>query len=145
MREVTKRDWLLCSMLNCGYLDLAILDDVEYDWGDVLKQIDWMDGNITFNGLMEGVFELGACHIAEAVDDRICELEAVQLNSRELDEDEEQELKDLNSLNPDSDIQGYFNCLDTHAWFNQNEDIYRKYVPEALESFEMNTGIPFVS
>jgi len=144
MREVTKRDWLLCSMLKCGYLDLEMLDDIKYDWGDILKQIDYPDEEVTFNDLIGGAFELGACNIAETVENRINDLKVTQME-RKLDEDEKQELEDLRSLNPAQDIQGYFNCLDARIWFADNEDIYRKYVPEALESFEDNTGLTFVS
>lgn len=75
-----------------------------------------------------------------AVNDRICELEAIP-NERELDEDEEHELEQLRLLEPDEDVGGFFNYLDTHAYFEKNEEIYRAYLPEALEAFEDNTGL----
>jgi len=135
---------LLRTVLDCGYADLELLKAVKYDWNAVREHVVWngeqKDGYL-FNSLMRGVVDLGIEHIAEAVNDRICELEAIHLNSRELDKDEGQELKDLNFLRPKRDIQGFFNYLDTSVWFKENGEIYQKYVPEAIESFEHNTGL----
>ena len=41
---------------------------------------------------------------------------------------------------PDQDIEGFFNCLDTHVWFRQNGPVYRRYLSSALDSFEDNVG-----
>lgn len=131
---------LLCEMLSCGTLDLELLDRVGYDWDEVLEQLDWPDGEgFTFNGLMRAVVGVGIIRIKQAVDDRICELEAVE-NERELDEDEVEEKEALQHLYPDQDIEGFFNCLDTHVWFRQNGPVYRRYLSSALDSFEDNVG-----
>lgn len=131
---------LLCEMLSCGTLDLELLDRVGYDWDEVLEQLDWPDGEgFNFNRLMRAVVDVGIIHIKQAVEDRICELEAVE-NERELDEDEAEEMEALRHLDPDQDIEGFFNCLDTHVWFRQNGSIYRRYLSSALDSFEDNVG-----
>ena len=131
---------LLCEMLSCGTLDLELLDRVGYDWDEVLEQLDWPDGEgFNFNRLMRAVVDVGIIHIKQAVEDRICELEAVE-NERELDEDESEEMEALRHLDTDQDIEGFFNCLDTHAWFRQNGSIYRRYLSSALDSFEDNVG-----
>lgn len=131
---------LLCEMLSCGTLDLELLDRVGYDWDEVLEQLDWPDGEgFNFNRLMRAIVDVGIIHIKQAVEDRICELEAVE-NERELDEDEAEEMESLRRLDPDQDIEGFFNCLDTHVWFRQNGSIYRRYLSSALDSFEDNVG-----
>ena len=131
---------LLCEMLSCGTLDLELLDRVGYDWDEVLEQLDWPDGEgFNFNRLMRAIVDVGIIHIKQAVEDRICELEAVE-NERELDEDEAEEMESLRRLDPDQDIEGFFNCLDTHVWFRQNGSIYGRYLSSALDSFEDNVG-----
>ena len=131
---------LLCEMLSCGTLDLELLDRVGYDWDEVLEQLDWPDGEgFNFNRLMRAIVDVGIIHIKQAVEDRICELEAVE-NERELDEDEAEEMESLRRLDPDQDIEGFFNCLDTHVWFRQNGPVYRRYLSSALDSFEDNVG-----
>ena len=131
---------LLCEMLSCGTLDLELLDRVGYDWDEVLEQLDWPDGEgFNFNRLMRAIVDVGIIHIKQAVEDHICELEAVE-NERELDEDEAEEMESLRRLDPDQDIEGFFNCLDTHVWFRQNGSIYRRYLSSALDSFEDNVG-----
>ena len=131
---------LLCEMLSCGTLDLELLDRVGYDWDEVLEQLDWPDGEgFNFNRLMRAIVDVGIIHIKQAVEDRICELEAVE-NERELDEDEAEEMEALRRLDPDQDIECFFNCLDTHVWFRQNGSIYRRYLSSALDSFEDNVG-----
>ncbi len=131
---------LLCEMLSFGILDLELLDRVGYDWDEVLEQLDWPDGEgFTFNGLMRAVVDAGIIHVKQAVNDRIGELEAVE-SERGLDKDERKELRDLRRLDPDQDIEGFFNCLDTHVWFQQNGAIYRRYLADALDDFEDNVG-----
>ena len=131
---------LLCEMLSCGTLDLELLDRVGYDWDEVLDQLDWPYGEgFNFNSLMRAVVSVGIIHLRQGVDDRLCELEAIE-NERELDKDEVEEMEALHHLDPDQDIEGFYNCLDTHVWFCQNGFIYRRYLSSALDSFEDNVG-----
>lgn len=138
---MSAKENLLLTLLGCGTADLEMLDDVHYDFDEVIDQLDGMPiQEAGFNGLMRAVVSVGIIHIREAVDDRICELEAIP-NERELDEDEEHELAALRALDPDDDIRSYHNCLDTSAWFERNGEIYREYLGDAIDSFEENTGI----
>lgn len=130
---------LLCEMLSCGSMDLELLDRIGYNWGDVLDQMEWPGEGLDFNDLLRATVSVGIISIKGAVDDRLCELEAIP-NERELDADEEEELSALRSLNPDDDIRGYYNCLDTHVWFEHNGPIYRRYLPDAVDDFEENVG-----
>lgn len=140
------RDYLLMELLGCGSLDLRLVDAVGYDWCDVISDevaehivSSKRNGVVGVNILMRAVVEYGIQQIEEAVDDRICELEAIP-NERELDENEEAELKALMALNPDEDIQSYHNCIDTYVRFEQNAEVYREYMSDALDDFAEGTG-----
>ena len=131
---------LLCEMLSCGTLDLELLDRVGYDWDEVLGRLDWPDGEgFNFNGLLRAVVDVGIIHLRRAVYDRLSELEGIE-NSRELNDEEAEEAEALYHLDPDQDIEDFFNCLDTHVWFRQNGPVYRRYLSSALDSFEDNVG-----
>lgn len=125
----------LVNLLNCGIDDLRLIEDVNYPWCDILT------GDMPFdmNDLMRMVVEFGIQQITDAANDRICELEAIP-NERERDEDEETELKALRSLSPEDDILSFHNYLDTHVWFENHADVYRTYLPEALDAFADGTG-----
>lgn len=143
---ITGREDFLMTLLNCGSLDLKLIDDVGYDWCDILGA-DVAEGLLAckmrkisgINYIMRQVVEYGIDQLETAVNDRICELEAIP-NERELDDSEEKELADLRTLIPSEDIGGYYNCIDTHIWFDKNGEIYRKYLSDALDSFADGTG-----
>ena len=40
---MNKANELLREMLSCGNMELEYLEDVGYDWNDVLAQLDWPD------------------------------------------------------------------------------------------------------
>lgn len=134
---------LLMELLDCGSADLDMLEDVHYPLYEVLDQIDYSDGGrFTFNDLMRAVVDVGIIYIQEAISDRICEIDAISCAGRPLEPDEEEELHVLqNVLNPDDDIKGFFNCLDTYVYFQNNAEEYHRYLPEAIGSFEDNTGL----
>lgn len=135
------KDDLLMTLLGCGTLDLEMLEDVHYDFDEIIDQLDGLPVQEEgFNGLMRAVVDVGIIHIREAVDDRLCELEAAH-TEREWDEYEAEEYRLLKLLDPDGDIRSYHNYLDTSAWFERRGEIYRKYLSDAIDSFEENTGI----
>lgn len=139
----SSRDLLLTALLECGTLDLGVLDRVGYDWCDVLDRVEGFGVGIEklgFNGLMRLVVDMGIEDLATAIGDRICELEAIT-NERELDEDEAEELEMLRRLDPEEDVNAYFNFLDTHAYLQRNQDIYRDYAQDEVREFEENTGL----
>ena len=143
---VSSRENFLMNLLNCGVLDLKLIDDVGYDWCDILdgETLSEMlsDGSRqreTLNYIMRRVVEFGIDQLTTAVADRICELEAIP-NERDLDADEEAELEALRALNPEEDIESYHDYIDTHVWFASNADVYRTYLQEALSDFADGTG-----
>lgn len=143
---VSSREDFLMNLLNCGVLDLKLIDDVGYDWCDILDVetlgemlSDGSGRRETLNYIMRRVVEFGTDQLTTAVADRICDLEAIT-NERELDADEEEELEALRTLNPEEDIESYHNFIDTHVWFENNADVYRTYLQEALDDFTEGTG-----
>lgn len=131
------KDALLCTLLNCGSADLAMLDQVDLDWDIVLNECD---RPVDFNGLMQAVILVGTGEIANAVIRRKKELRSA-LEEGQLTEDEATELEDISTLNPYDDISSYHNWLDTHAYFEQREEIYRRYFSGELDTFEDLTGL----
>ena len=143
---LSSREDFLMNLLNCGSLDLKLIDDVGYDWCDILdsetlgEMLSSESGqHETLNYIMRRVVDFGIEQITTAVDDRICELKAIQ-NEWELDADEEKELSAIRALNPEEDIDSYHNFIDTHVWFRSNADVYRTYLQEALDDFAEGTG-----
>ena len=144
---ISSREDFLMNLLNCGVLDLKLIDGVDYDWCDILDEemiygIAGRSGNGSraINFVMAKVVAFGIDQIETAISDRICELEAIP-NERELDEDEEAELAALRTLNPDEDISGYYNCIDTHVCMERNGSLYKQYLSEPIDDFEEGTGL----
>ena len=132
---MTNTENFLVSLLDCGICDLGMIEDVNYPWCDILTE----DMPFSFNYLMRLVVEFGVQQITDAVNYRICELEAIP-NERELDPDEQEELTALHSLCPEDDILSFHNYLDTYVWFESHAEVYRAYLQEALDAFADGTG-----
>ena len=81
---VSSREDFLMNLLNCGVLDLKLIDGVGYDWCDILSEemiygIAGRSGNgsCAINFVMAEVVAFGIDQIETAISDRICELEAI--------------------------------------------------------------------
>lgn len=131
------RESLLTAILDCGTADLSLLDDVQYDWYDIFKRME--DDTHDLNSVIREVFQVGYEDIQMAVDNRIGELEDIE-SARELNDDEADELALLRELDATEDFDSYHNFLDTSVWCQDHADTYKKYMTEALEEFEENTG-----
>lgn len=137
-------DWredLLTSILDCGYGDLYLLEDCQYDIGEIVEECLSNFGRLDINNLVRIMFEFGLRDIETARDDRICELEAVQ-NERELDDEEQKELEMLRLMEPLEDFGSFHNYIDTHIWLNARDlgEAYQTYLHDAIERFEDMTG-----
>lgn len=130
----------LCEILSCGSADLERLDRIGYGWDEILDQMEWPRDGLDFNDVLRGAVSVGIINIKEAVSERIFLLEAAQGFRGKLEPEEAEELEALRSLHPDDDIEGDFNFLATHVWFKSNGPTYRRYLPEAVDSFEDNVG-----
>ncbi len=137
---ITSREDLLMNLLHCGSLDLGEIDRVGYDFCDILELLDDIPiQKVGFNGLMRLVIEYGISRIKDALDTRMIELRAYK-SAGTMTKDEKKELKALENLDPDEDIQSYHNYIDTHVYFEHNAGIYRRYLAEALDDFYEGTG-----
>ena len=132
---------LLCCLLNCGDLDINLLSDCGYELCDIVDDCKATFGEVNINNLVRIMFDYGLRDIETAINDRICEIEAVA-GERDLDEDEENELEALRGLEPFDDIQSFHNFIDTHIWVDDDgkKETYKKYLQEALDEFEKMTG-----
>lgn len=136
---MSAKEDLLMTLLGCGSMDLEMLDDVRYDFDEIVDQLDGEPiQDVGFNGLMRAVVDVGIIHIRDALQGRLDELNAA--DDEDLGADEREELEALRQLDPDDDIRSFHNCLDTRVWFETNGDIYRQYLSETLDEFADNTG-----
>lgn len=140
---------ILMVLLECGSLDIQILNDVGYDLGDVVEELIADGIKPTLNAITGEIFRRGQCELVEAVEDAIDERKDHQADTDDTEEGEaeyeqlQKEIDELESLNPEEDMDWFCNCLDTSCWFSNNEVIYRKYIPEAISNIEDNMGFAF--
>ena len=133
---------ILMVLLECGSLDLGILDDVGYDLGDIVEELITDGIKPTLNAITDEIFRRGQCELVEAVEDAIKEREDQQADTDDTEEGEaeydrlQEEIDELECLNPEEDMEWFCNCLDTSCWFSDNEEIYRKYIPEAISGID---------
>lgn len=135
---------ILCELLNCGYLDLDILDDADEDY--VLGAIENCrveDIPITLNAITDDMFACAQMEINNALDERIDVLSDYEADGN-IDEDELKELEAIKKLNPDEDIAWYCNCLDTGIYIaNDKYDVYKEYFGDLLDELEGKMGFEF--
>lgn len=139
------RNDLCQAILDCGSLDLNILDDVEYDFYDIVERLRMEGIPVTLDSIVTEIFLQGISDINNALSETIEETEIDLVNAK-IDKDEalinelEDKLENLKELEPDRDIEWYFNYLDTHIYFVNNNEIYRDYLSEVIDSVENNMG-----
>ena len=135
---------ILCELLNCGYLDLNILDDADEDY--VLEAIDDCKSNgipVSLNAITYSMFIAAQSEINVALYERINVLADYEANGN-IDKDELKELEAIKELNPDEDIRWYCNCLDTGIYIaNDKYDVYKEYFGDLLDELEGKMGFEF--
>lgn len=137
---ISSREDFLMTILDCGQLDLKLIDDVEYDWCDVLAQLELnCCGSRKLPAIMSAVFSLGKSNLTEAIGTRIDYLEDTK-ETYGISEDQETELKELKQLDPFEDLEEFHNYIDTHITCVQHSDIYKAYLEKELEDFADGTG-----
>lgn len=56
---MTMQQAVLSKILDCGYWDLELLEDIEYDLDDIIQ--DCIDNDdLSLHGIFRGVFWMGA-------------------------------------------------------------------------------------
>lgn len=140
---------ILMVLLECGSLDLHILKDVGYDLGEIVEDLQAEGIKPTLNVITGEIFRKGQCELVDTVNDAIKERKEQQLETDDTDEGEaeydrlQEEIDELGCLNPEEDMGWYCNCLDTSCWFENNENIYRKYLTDEISGIEDNMGFEF--
>ena len=133
-------------------MDLQILDDVGYDIGEIAEELQMEGLKPTLNAITDAIFTKGQQELVEAVDEAIQNRKQEQEDlDEEVDGEEfkqeydrlQEEIDELESLNPEEDMEWFCNCLDTSCWFRDNEDIYMKYLADAIKDIEDNMGFGF--
>lgn len=138
-------DGLLMIILDCGSMDISILDEVGYDLEDIVEKLKAKGDKISLNAITDMIFLTGQSELTEAVEEAIRIRKEQQLEDNDSEEYDrlQEEIDELEYLNPEADMGWFCNCLDTSCWLGNNEDIYRKYIPEAISSIEYNMGFEF--
>lgn len=139
---------LFMALLECGSMDFSILDNVVYDLGEIADELIAEGVKPTLNAIMDMVFLKGKCELEDAIKDAIKYREEQKeciINDGGGAEYHrlQNEIDELEMVNPDVDMRWSFNFLDTSCWFSGNEEIYRKYIPEAIRNIEENMGFEF--
>lgn len=126
---------LLCTVLDCGYLDLDMILDSKYDLDDIWEYAREFAERPTINDLIYSMLSMGLNDIQAYIEEH-------SDNIREELSDEEKEVFDEITFEPSDDIELFVNCIDSHAWFlNDKGENYNKYFPKAIEHFEEMTDI----
>lgn len=137
---ISSREDFLMTFLGCGQLDLKLIDDVEYDWCDVLERVDFSClGERKLSAIMHAVFDLGKDRLNEAIGERIDYLEDTK-KTYGISEEQETELGELKELDPYEDLEEFHNYLDTHISCVNHKAVYEVYLTEELEEFADETG-----
>ena len=68
-------DGLLSALLDCGSLDISILDDVGYDLGEIAVELQAEGVKITLNNITDAIFHKGQDELKDALENKISELE----------------------------------------------------------------------
>lgn len=131
---MSNQNVILKAILECGTDDLCVLDDIEYDLGDIVDGLLAEGIKPTLNAITGKVFRKGVEELTQLISDRLCEPG---------EDDSEEALSAIRSLSPEKDIGWFCNCLDTHIYFQENERIYREHLADEISQVEESMGFSF--
>ena len=161
---MTMQQAVLSKILNCGYCDLELLEDIDYDLDNIIE--DLMDNNcLSLHGIFRSVFTQGALDLQAAFNknkDTIREeiLQSIEedknewVNSGEMTQAEFEEcdeykekirhlkLLDDNILRPEKDVGMFLNYQDTHVSI-KHLDFYKAWMETTINEIESNMGWDF--
>lgn len=138
---------LLCAFLDCGRLNLSILDDVNYNLGTIIVRLQNEGIKPTLNAITDSIFCEAVVELAERLGEKIIKLES---ECDEYDEDSneykelQEQIDELECCNLENDVDWFCNYLDTSIWFSNNEEIYRKYLKNEIAEVENHMGFEFI-
>jgi hypothetical protein len=147
---MNKLENLLTSLLECGVLDLGILEKVEYNLGELVEKAKQKTVSPTLNDIVEEIFLEGQQELVYVIKDKIEEKEDEEYELLDEDDTNEEklerirnEIEELESLNPYEDMGWECNGIDTCCWFENNADIYYKYMQDEIKEIEESMGFEF--
>lgn len=135
---------ILCELLNCGYLDINILDDADEDFVlEAIENLRFEGLEISLNTITSEMFWKARADIVSAVENRKEELKDYEANES-IEDDERKELTEIAALKPDEDIEWFCNYLDTSIYIvNGKYDVYKEYFGDLLDELEGKMGFEF--
>lgn len=144
-----KYDVLQTLFKNGGTADWEMLEDCNYDFEDIWnKMLQFVDiYNMDFNDILAGAGDVFKSNIEDAIQKKIKELENdleyCVMNSNNW-YDTTLKIKELENLDPSTDIEMFTNCLDTRMYFRDADiqELYKTYLKDEIE--EENNKIGFV-
>lgn len=138
MARQERMEDLLTALLNCGYADLDVLINANYDMHDIVEYAREFTDSLTVNDLIYAMLNMGVNDMCNYINN---ERQKIIDNMT----DEEYEEFSQIEFSPYEDIEIYVNSLDSHAWIvNGMQEHYEKYFPQAIAKFEEMTGISLI-
>lgn len=143
----TRIEEFLCYVLDCGTVDISILNNINDDLEEILESLRINGTKITLEAVVSEVFHRGIDALNEKIEDRIrdCEYGLETCEDAELEEFLTEQIELLNKLDVYEDIDYYFNYLDTSIYFVKNSEIYLRYLEEAISDIEDVMGFEIMS
>lgn len=133
---------LLMALLECGSMDLQVIEDVGWDLGEIVEELQDEGIKPTLNAITYEIFRKGQRALQEFLEQAIEyheEMQAeVEIDSEEYEKYQEV-IDELKSLDPEEDMDWFCNCLDTSCWL-RNSETYRKYMKDDIEQLESDMG-----
>ena len=147
-RKPTKRDEMLCALLDCGPDDLKLIDRINYDPIDIVWTIERSGTAMSLNAILNYTFDRATKDLYDKVQ---AAWEKVLEERDDVDPDKERDwyeyLEDKSrqfaQLNPARDIEWQVNYGCTEIWFEKNEALYRKLLPDEIKEIEDLMGFDF--
>lgn len=135
---------LLSEILDCGIGDLCILEGCNYNWSDIVNHCkeNYGESSVTLENLFYSIIDFGMMDLVSEIEEKIDEIKKKIYETNDEDEIDKLEsvLEELRIISPQDDIGFYFNYLDNNVYFNNNEEIYTRYLKDEIDNFENNTG-----
>lgn len=136
-------------LLDCGTLDLEMIEKCEYDFSDIKDLLKEFDMEMTFSNIIYCCIYQYKVNLQEKIDAMIEETET-EIKMLEIESDEKnghisfeksekltllwKKKEELESLDTSEDIEEYINYLDTHIYLDSSkEEIYTKYLGEEID------------
>ena len=142
VNQMTQKDCILTKILGCGSSDLEILEDINYDLDEIIDELQ-TEGCLSFTELIRAVFYKGIDELKDKVQEYLQDL------WNELKEGDDAEIQksidEIETLNPEEDVEFFINYLDTHIYFNnyEKEEIYHRYFEKEISCIEDKIGFSF--